>query len=123
MVPLTLFRSRQFSGANVVTLAVYAALGITTFLVVVHLQENLGYSALEAGASLLPITFIMLLFSARSGALAQRIGPRLPMTIGPFVVGVALVLLSRIEPGTTTPRACCRAWSCSAPAWRSPWRR
>ncbi|HEX2384562.1 MAG TPA: MFS transporter [Acidimicrobiales bacterium] len=101
MVPLTLFKSRQFSGANLVTLAVYAALGITTFLVVVHLQTNLGYSALEAGAALLPITFIMLVFSARSGALAQRIGPRLPMTVGPCVVGVALLLLSRIEPGTS----------------------
>jgi EmrB/QacA subfamily drug resistance transporter len=101
MVPLTLFRSRQFSGANLVTLAVYAALGITTFLVVVHLQENLGYSALEAGASLLPITFMMLVFSARSGALAQRIGPRLQMTVGPFIVATSLLLLSRIEPGTT----------------------
>src|SRR5581483_9529470 len=60
MVPLDVFRSRQFSGANLVTVAVYAALGITTFLVVVHLQENLAYSALEAGAALLPITIIML---------------------------------------------------------------
>jgi MFS family permease len=101
MVPLTLFKSRQFSGANLVTMAVYAALSITTFLVVVNLQENLGYSALESGASLLPITFIMLAFSARSGALAQRIGPRLPMTIGPFIVAASLVMLSRIEPGTT----------------------
>jgi len=101
MVPLTLFKSRQFSGANLVTLAVYAALGITTFLVVVQLQTNLGYSALESGASLLPVTFIMLVFSARSGALAQRIGPRLPMTVGPCIVGVSLLLLSRIEPGTS----------------------
>jgi EmrB/QacA subfamily drug resistance transporter len=101
MVPLTLFKSRQFSGANLVTVAVYAALGITTFLVVVDLQENLGYSALEAGAALLPVTFIMLVFSARSGALAQRIGPRLQMTIGPFIVAASLLLLSRIEPGTT----------------------
>ncbi len=54
MVPLACSGSRQFSGANVVTLFVYAALGATTFLLVVHLQEDLGYSALEAGASLLP---------------------------------------------------------------------
>jgi EmrB/QacA subfamily drug resistance transporter len=101
MVPLPLFRSRQFSGANAVTFAVYAALGTATFLVVVYLQTNLGYSALEAGASLLPITVLMLLFSARSGALAQRIGPRLQMTVGPFVVAAAMVLLGRIEPGTT----------------------
>jgi EmrB/QacA subfamily drug resistance transporter len=101
MVPLPLFRSRQFSGANAVTFAVYAALGTATFLVVVYLQTDLGYSALEAGASLLPITVLMLLFSARSGALAQRIGPRLQMTVGPFVVAAAMVLLARIEPGTT----------------------
>ena len=100
MVPLTLFRSRQFSGANAVTAAVYAALGVAMFLVVVHLQTNLGYSALSAGAALLPITAIMLAFSARMGALAQRVGPRLPMTIGPAVVGAGMVLLSRVEPGS-----------------------
>ena len=101
MVPLGIFRSHQFSGANAVTFAVYAALGTVTFLLVVHLQTDLGYSALEAGASLLPITACMLLFSARAGALAQRIGPRLPMTVGPLVVAVGMVLLGRVEPGTT----------------------
>jgi len=101
MVPLRIFRSQQFSGANAVTFAVYAALGAVTFLLVVHLQTDLGYSALEAGASLLPITACMLLFSARAGALAQRIGPRLPMTLGPLVVAVGMVLLGRIEPGST----------------------
>jgi EmrB/QacA subfamily drug resistance transporter len=101
MVPLALFRSRQFSGTNAVTFVVYAALGAATFLVVVHLQTDLGYSALEAGASLLPITVLMLLFSARSGALAQRIGPRLQMTVGPLVVAGAMLLFSRVDPGTT----------------------
>ena len=101
MVPLSVFRSRQFSGANAVTFAVYAALGATTFLLVMHLQVDLGYSALEAGASLLPITFVMLTFSARSGALAQRIGPRIPMTVGPLLVAAGTALMSRIEPGTT----------------------
>jgi len=101
MVPLGIFRSQQFSGANAVTFAVYAALGTVTFLLVVHLQTDLGYSALEAGASLLPITACMLLLSARAGALAQRIGPRLPMTVGPLVVAVGMVLLGRVEPGTT----------------------
>jgi EmrB/QacA subfamily drug resistance transporter len=100
MVPLTLFRSRQFSGANAVTVVVYAALGVALFLLVVHLQDDLGYSALEAGASLLPLTLMMLLFSARAGALAQRIGPRWPMTIGPVIVAGALLLLSRVGPGT-----------------------
>lgn len=100
MVPLVLFRSRQFSGANAVTLAVYAALGVATFLLVVHLQTDLGYSALGAGAALLPITVIMLALSAQAGALAQRIGPRWPMTIGPLVVGAGLALLSRVEAGS-----------------------
>lgn len=101
MVPLGVFRSEQFSGANAVTFAVYAALGTVTFLLVVHLQTDLGYSALEAGAALLPITACMLLLSARSGALAQRIGPRWPMTIGPLVVAIGMALLGRVEPGTT----------------------
>jgi EmrB/QacA subfamily drug resistance transporter len=99
MVPLGIFRSRQFSGANLVTLVVYAALSTATFLVVVHLQSDLGYSALEAGAALMPITLLMLAFSARAGRLAQRIGPRVPMTVGPLVVAVGMALLARIEPG------------------------
>ncbi|HEU5308658.1 MAG TPA: MFS transporter [Acidimicrobiia bacterium] len=101
MVPLSIFRSEQFSGANAVTFAVYAALGTVTFLLVVHLQTDLGYSALEAGASLLPITACMLLLSARAGALAQRIGPRIPMTVGPLVVALGMVLLGRVDPGTS----------------------
>jgi EmrB/QacA subfamily drug resistance transporter len=101
MVPMGVFRSRQFSGANLATLAVYAALSSTLFLLVVHLQEDLGYSALEAGAAFLPATALMLLFSPRSGAAAQRIGPRIPMTVGPLVIGAGILLLSRIEPGTT----------------------
>jgi EmrB/QacA subfamily drug resistance transporter len=101
MVPLAVFRSEQFSGANAVTFAVYAALGAVTFLLVVHLQTDLGYSALEAGAALLPITACMLLLSARAGELAQRIGPRWPMTIGPIVVAAGMALLGRVDPGTT----------------------
>jgi EmrB/QacA subfamily drug resistance transporter len=101
MVPLSVFRSEQFSGANAVTFAVYAAIGTVTFLLVVHLQTDLGYSALEAGAALLPITACMLLLSARAGALAQRIGPRWPMTLGPIVVAIGMALLGRVDPGTT----------------------
>jgi MFS family permease len=63
------------------------------------LQTRLGYSPLEAGATLLPLTFFMLLFSARAGALAQRIGPRVPMTLGPIVAGVGIALFSLVEPG------------------------
>jgi EmrB/QacA subfamily drug resistance transporter len=101
MLPLRLFRNRQFSGSNGTTVAVYAALGAALFMVVLELQLALGYSALEAGASLAPMTFLMFLLSSRAGALAQRIGPRLPMTIGPMVLAAGLVLFARIAPGGT----------------------
>jgi EmrB/QacA subfamily drug resistance transporter len=99
LLPLGLFRSTQFTGANLVTLTVYAGLGLTSFLVTVELQTGLGYSALAAGAALLPVTVLVALFSARAGALAQRIGPRVPMTLGSAVVAVGLLLYTRIEPG------------------------
>ena len=97
MLPLEIFRSRQFTAANLVTLIVYASLSITFFLLVVHLQQVLGYSALQAGAAMLPVTGLMLALSARAGQLADRIGPRLPMTIGPVGIAVGLMLLSRVR--------------------------
>jgi hypothetical protein len=99
MMPLDIFRSRQFSAANLVTFAVYAALGGFFFLFVAFLQISLGYSAIEAGAASLPVTVLMLLLSARSGMLAQRVGARIPLTVGPFVIAAGLLLLTRIEPG------------------------
>ncbi len=99
MLPLALFRNPQFSGANLTTLVVYFALGGAFFFVVFELQVALGYSALEAGAALLPVTILMLLLSSRAGALAQRIGPRIPMTVGPIVVGAGMLLFTRIGPG------------------------
>jgi EmrB/QacA subfamily drug resistance transporter len=101
LVPLEIFKSRQFSGANGTTFVVYAALGVALFLVVVELQTSLGYSALAAGTATLPITVLMLFLSPRAGRLSQRIGPRIPMTIGPLVVAVGLVMLAGIGPGTT----------------------
>jgi EmrB/QacA subfamily drug resistance transporter len=95
MLPLGVFRTRQFSGANAVTFAVYGALGGALFLLPVELQLVVHYSPLESGLALLPVTVIMLLFSARSGQLAARIGPRLQMTAGPLVVGAGLLLLTR----------------------------
>lgn len=99
MLPLDIFRSRQFSSANLVTLFVYAGLGAVLFMIGLVLQQALGYSPLEAGAATFPITIIMLAFSARAGALAQRIGPRWPMTVGPAVIASGLLLMTRIEPG------------------------
>jgi EmrB/QacA subfamily drug resistance transporter len=101
MLPLVLFRSAQFTGANLTTFAVYAALSGAMFLVVLHLQTSLRYSAIEAGLSLMPITVLMFAFSSRVGQIAQRIGPRWPMTLGPIVAGAGLWMLSPVEPGST----------------------
>lgn len=99
MLPLGIFASRQFSAANVVTFVVYAALGGMFFLLVSFLQISLGYSPIAAGAALLPQTVLMLLLSARSGALAQRIGPRIPLTVGPLMIAAGMLLMTRIDPG------------------------
>jgi EmrB/QacA subfamily drug resistance transporter len=99
MLPLEIFRSRQFSAANAVTFVVYAALGGFFFLLVAFLQISMGYTPIEAGAASLPVTLLMLLFSARSGALAQRIGPRLPLTVGPLIIAAGLLLLMLVAPG------------------------
>ena len=99
MLPLSLFRNRQFSAANLVTVVVYAALGGVFFLLVAFLQIAMGWSPVEAGAASLPVTALMLGLSARSGALAQRVGPRLPLTLGPLVIACGLLLMTRIAPG------------------------
>ena len=98
LLNLKLFASTQFTAANTVTFIVYAALGGALFLLPIQLQQVSGYTALEAGISLLPVTVIMLLLSARSGALAARIGPRLQMTFGPLLIAAGLALFGRIGP-------------------------
>ena len=103
LVPLELFRSRQFSGANATTLAVYGAFAGALFLFVVQLQQGLGYSALEAGSAMFPVTLILLVLSAPAGRLGQRFGPRLPMTVGPLVAGAGLLLLSGVGPDSSYP--------------------
>jgi MFS family permease len=95
MLPLAVFRVRQFTVTNLVTFIVYGALGGTLFLLPIQLQVVDGYSPLASGLALLPLTVIMLLLSARSGRLATRIGPRLQMSVGPVVVGAGLALLGR----------------------------
>jgi len=97
MMPLSLFSSRQFSAANLVTFLVYGALSGSLFLLPVQLQLVAGFSPVAAGSSMLPVTVVMLLLSARMGRVAQRIGPRRPMTIGPVVAGVGLGLLARLD--------------------------
>ncbi|MCO1659924.1 MFS transporter [Pseudonocardia humida] len=100
LVPPGLFGSAQFVGANLVTLAVYAALGGALFLLALHLQQTLGYPALAAGAATLPMTALLVTLSGRVGALAQRIGPRWPMTVGPVLAAVGLGLLGSVRPGS-----------------------
>ncbi|MEE4023589.1 DHA2 family efflux MFS transporter permease subunit [Gordonia sp. PKS22-38] len=99
LLPLSLFRSWQFTGANLTTLMVYAALGGALFLLALQLQQSLGYSATEAGLATLPSTTIMLFGSPLSGRLAQITGPRLPMTVGPLIAATGLALMARIVPG------------------------
>jgi len=101
MLPLGLFRSRQFSAANVVTFVVYAALGGALFLLPLQLQRVAGFEPVAAGTSLLPVTVVMLLLSARAGRLAQRFGPRPLMTVGPLLVAAGLVLMTRIGAGAS----------------------
>lgn len=97
ILPLSLFRSMQFSATNGVTLLVYAVLGGVFFLLPIELQQVAHYSPIAAGASILPVTLIMLLLSARSGRIATRIGPRLQMSAGPIVVAGGVALLARVD--------------------------
>ena len=103
ILPLGLFRSRQFTGTNLVTLLVYAALGGFFFLFVLTLQDSLGYSALASGAALLPLNLLMLLVSPRAGRWSARVGARLPMTVGATVAAAGLLLLSGVGPGVEVP--------------------
>ena len=101
MLPLELFKSRQFSGANAVTFVMYFALSGSLFLLPTVLQLVAHYTATDSGLALLPVTVIMLLFSARSGEISARIGPRLQMSVGPVLAGVGLALLARAAtPGS-----------------------
>ncbi|GGV82043.1 MFS transporter [Streptomyces massasporeus] len=98
MMPLDIFASRQFTAVNLVTLCVYAALGGFFFLAALQLQVVVGYSALAAGTALLPTTVLMLLLSARSGELAGRIGPRIPLTVGPLLCAAGMLMMLRVGP-------------------------
>ena len=101
MMPTQLFSSLQFSAANAMTLVTYAALGAMTFFLVLQLQIGAGYLPLLAGVATLPITVLMLLFAAKGGELSARIGPRLPMTIGPLCCAAGVALLIGIDAGTS----------------------
>ena len=98
LVPPTLFADRAFTVTNLATALLYAALGVAFFLVAYELQVASRWSALRSGTALLPVTVLMLFLSAPSGALAQRIGPRIQLTVGPVLAALGLLLLTRIGP-------------------------
>ncbi|MDF2993638.1 MAG: permease of the major facilitator superfamily [Microbacterium sp.] len=98
MMPLGLFRSRNFWAGNLATVFVYAALSLNGFVVSVYLQQGAGLSATLAGLASLPSTVLMILLSSRMGALAGRWGPRLFMTLGPLVMAGGALLLLRVSP-------------------------
>jgi EmrB/QacA subfamily drug resistance transporter len=95
MLPLDLFRSRSFSGANLMTLFLYGALGGVLFFLPMDLIQVQHYSATEAGASLLPLILLMFLMSRWSGGLVVKYGARLPLILGPLIAGVGFGLLTR----------------------------
>jgi EmrB/QacA subfamily drug resistance transporter len=99
MLPLKLFRSRNFSAANGATLALYAVFNGNFFILTIYLQTALGYSPLAAGLATLPVTLLMIGLASRFGRLAERTGPRLPMTTGILLTGAGLGLLAFLKPG------------------------
>ena len=99
MLPLALFSRRNFSFANVETVTVYAGLSTLTFFLVLFVQQLDGYSALQSGMALLPITLVMFVLSPRVGRLSMRHGPRLFMGVGPLVAAAGLLGTIRLTPG------------------------
>lgn len=97
MLPLSLFRGRNFSAANIETLAMYGGLSILFFFLVLFLQQVAGYTALQAGFATLPVTIVMFLLSKRAGALADRFGPRIFMGAGPLIAAAGLLLFLRVD--------------------------
>ncbi|HZQ82763.1 MAG TPA: DHA2 family efflux MFS transporter permease subunit [Gaiellaceae bacterium] len=101
MLPLRLFAKRNFSFANLETLAVYAGLSTLTFFLVLFVQQLAGYSALQSGLALMPISIVMFVLSPRVGRLSMRLGPRFFMGVGPLVAALGLAALIRLRPGFT----------------------
>ena len=101
MVPFSLFASRDFLGANVMTFLMYGALGGFTFVLSIHLQTALHYTPFQAGLSLLPVSIFLLAFSGKVGALATKYGPRFFLTVGPIIAAVGIALFYFIHPDSS----------------------
>jgi len=104
LVPPALFQSRAFTGVNIATVLMYAGLSGLILLLVLQLQGNLGYSALESGAALLPANALMLVLAPRAGRFAHRHGARWPMVCGAIVAAGGMLLFSRVAPGVSYVR-------------------
>jgi len=101
MLPPSVFADREFTGANLSTFAIYGALGGWGFFLVVQLQTVLGYDATAAGAATIPSIVLLTLLSPRAGALAQRTGARLPMTVGPLISAAGVLMLAPVGEGSS----------------------
>ena len=110
MVPLKLFQSARFSGANLLTLFLYAALGIFFFLFPLNLIQIQKYSATATGAAALPMILLMFLLSRWSGGLIARYGPKMPLIVGPLMAAMAFLLFAVPDVGA-------RYWSAFFPAF------
>lgn len=97
ILPLSMFRERNFTAANLTTAFVYAGLSLNGFVIVVYLQQSEGFSALWAGLASLPMTVLLVLFSSRVGVLNGRWGPRIFMTLGPALMGGGALLLLMVN--------------------------
>lgn len=103
LVPFGLFTSRVFSTANLMTFLVYGALGALMFVLVLQLQTSAGWSPVASGLATLPVTVLLLLLSPKMAELAERTGPRLPMSLGPLVCAAGVLVLSLVGEGATWP--------------------
>ena len=100
LLPLSLFKSRNFSGANLTTFGVYAALQGSNFILILYIQNVMGFTALQAGLMTAPISLILLMLSSYFGKLSNRHGPRLFMTFGPITSALGIFLLARLDPNS-----------------------
>ena len=120
MVPLTIFESSSFSGANLLTLFLYAAIGIFFFLLPLNLIQVQGYSATASGAAVLPLILLIFLLSRWSGGLVARYGPRRPLIAGPLLGALGFALLALPTMGNSYWKSIFPHCLFLASAWRSP---
>lgn len=97
MLPLSLFKKRNFTVGNIATLSIYAGISVATFLIIIFLQQVAGFSAILSGLSIMPVTLIMFFLSSRFGALAGKYGPRLFMSIGPLIAGLGFLSMLSVN--------------------------